>query len=338
MKPLISIILPVFNREEYVFEAVESILNQTYTKFELIIIDDASTDKSVKIINQIIDSRIHLIENKINLGVAASTNIGIKNAKGKYIAKMDSDDIALPLRLEKQVSFMEADKDIMVCGCNIEYFGAEKKIIKYKENHKAILVEMLLRNPFANPTVLIRKGIFNTFLYNESYRYGEDYEFWTRIGWQGRMYNIQEVLLLYRVHSQQLSSDVKNKRLEVDINLKLRLFHMIKYDQEIFKDVFIKRILFSNEALEIQECAFFFKWLNNLLLVNKKQLIFDQKELTKTLATLKRNFVFDLFFTNKRNGIDYLFRLKILLILPVTEKIFVLKKKIVEKFKNMIRY
>ncbi|CAM4152977.1 glycosyltransferase family 2 protein [Gillisia hiemivivida] len=337
MKPLISVILPVFNREEYIIESVESILKQTYTKIELIIIDDASNDETVKIISQFYDSRIQLIKNKINLGVAASTNLGIRKAKGKYIAKMDSDDIALPTRLETQLTFMEENEDIIVCGSNIEYFGAKKKIIKYKENHKAILVEMLLRNPFANPTVIIRKEIFDAYLYDESYKYGEDYEFWTRIGWEGKMYNIQEVLLLYRVHSKQLSSDIKNKRLEVDISLKLRLFHMIKYDNEIFKDEFIKRILFSNEAIELQECAIFLKWLNNLLLVNIKQPIFDQKELTKILETLKRNFVYDLFFTNKRNGIDYLFRLKILLVLPINEIFFVLKKKMIEKFKSSFR-
>jgi glycosyltransferase involved in cell wall biosynthesis len=334
---LISVILPVFDREKYIFSAIESILNQTYKNFELIIIDDASKDNTISIINEFTDSRIYLVKNDVNIGVAASTNIGIKKAKGQYIAKMDSDDIALPSKLEKQISFMEANKKVIVCGCNIEYFGAEKKIIKYKENHEAILANMLITNPFANPTVIIRKNIFNTFKYDESYRYGEDYEFWTRIGWQGELYNLQEVLLLYRVHSKQLSSDVENKRLDVDISLKLTLFHKINYNSEIFTDEFLKKILFSTEKIELQECSLFFKWLNELLKINKKHQVFDQNELVINLEKLKKNFVFDLFFTNKRKGINYFSKMKILLILPSTEKIFVLEKKILEKIKRLFK-
>ena len=123
MKPLVSIILPVFNSEEFLSESISSIINQTYDHFELIIIDDASTDKSSNLIKSFKDSRVIYIKNERNLGIASSLNIGIKKAKGKYLARMDDDDISEPKRLDKQVRFMEENTSCGLLGTYAKLIG-----------------------------------------------------------------------------------------------------------------------------------------------------------------------------------------------------------------------
>jgi glycosyltransferase involved in cell wall biosynthesis len=128
--PLVSVVMPLFNAEKYVGDAVESVLNQSYTNFELIIINDASTDKSAACVQGIVDRRIVIVENENNLGIVASRNRGLALAKGKYIAVLDSDDIALPNRLEKQVAFLEANPAYGICGSYYHVInGIGKKIL-----------------------------------------------------------------------------------------------------------------------------------------------------------------------------------------------------------------
>ena len=132
-KPLVSVVMPLYNAEKYVGEAVESVLSQSYTNFELIIVNDASTDKSVAQVKRIVDRRIVIIENEKNLGIVASRNRGLALAKGKYIAVLDSDDIALPNRLEKQEAFLEANPEYGICGSYYHVInGNGKKILSFK--------------------------------------------------------------------------------------------------------------------------------------------------------------------------------------------------------------
>ena len=212
--PQISVVMPVYNSEKYLKESIESILNQTFTDFEFIIVDDQSTDSSWQIIQEYAnkDSRIIAVKNTGKKGCYPARNCGNKLAKGKYIAVMDSDDISLPYRLQKQFDFMEQNPDIGICGSWAKNFGDKNDIIKTFLNHEEIRDITFFYCSMVHPSVIfINNGIF----YSEEYNSTQDYALWCRKTNELNFANIPEVLLLYRRHSSQtdgfLQNDVANK-------------------------------------------------------------------------------------------------------------------------------
>lgn len=201
--PIISVVMPVYNAEKYLDEAIQSILKQTYGDFEFIIINDGSIDKSLEIIEKYKkqDERIVLISRE-NRGLIASLNEGIKKAKGKYIARMDADDISLPNRFEEQLKIMENDKEIFVCGSWVNVFGENRKekISKYFQHDKQIKANLIMSCCFAHPSVMMRRDAFvdNNIWYDENFKNAEDYHLWTQLAKVGKFYNIPKVLLNYR--------------------------------------------------------------------------------------------------------------------------------------------
>lgn len=163
-QPLVSVLMPAYNAEKYITEAIESILNQTYKNFEFIIIDDCSTDKTWKIIQkyQKKDQRIIIFRNKENLNLGKTLNLGINNAKGKYIARMDADDISLPYRLEMQVKFLEDNPRVGIVGSNLIIIDKNNYPIatrRYPLKDKDIRNKIFLYNPFAHPVIMYRKNV-----------------------------------------------------------------------------------------------------------------------------------------------------------------------------------
>ena len=207
LQPFITVLLPVYNCEKYIAEAIDSILQQTYTHFELLIIDDCSTDATLQICKSFQDERIVIIEKEKNSGYTNSLNYGIGIAKGKYIARMDGDDISLPTRFEKQVAFLESNEDVILCGTAFSIMGSNKSIA-VPEFHENIKGKLLFGNCIGHPTVMLRKStlINNSILYDIEMEPAEDYDMWSRLIDLGILYNIQEPLLLYRVHNNQVSS------------------------------------------------------------------------------------------------------------------------------------
>lgn len=204
--PLISVILPVFNAENYIGQAVESILQQTLTDFELIVIDDGSTDNSLKVIEKYaeIDPRIKIVSRE-NRGLVASLNEGIVLARGTWVARMDQDDISLPQRFACQLQRLK-DTNVDICGSAIRCFGKHKYKRSYPVTQKAIEALILFESPFAHPTVMMRRTFIVENLYSEHYTNAEDYELWHRACGMGiRMTNVPDVLLLYRTHDHQVS-------------------------------------------------------------------------------------------------------------------------------------
>ncbi len=205
----ISVIMSIYSEPiEWISEAIDSILDQTFSDFELIIINDKPNREENGVLlseYQKKDNRIVVVSNEENIGLTKSLNKGLKVAKGKYIARMDADDISLPTRFERQFVFMEENKDVVVCGANVRYFGKKTVTIEYPHQNQDFFI--FIRNPFAHPTVMIRASVIkdNRLLYNENYRYAQDYEFWSRIACYGKFHNIQEILLKYRVDNQQIS-------------------------------------------------------------------------------------------------------------------------------------
>ncbi|UJF33207.1 glycosyltransferase family 2 protein [Paenibacillus hexagrammi] len=202
--PFISVIMPVYNGESFVAEAVESVLSQTFTDFEMIIINDASTDRTADILEAYQDPRIVVVHNKANLRVASSLNKGILLAKGTYIVRMDADDRCMPERFAKQVAFMERNPDCAVCSSSVRIMGSNR-IVSFPMNHEEISSHLVFYCCIAHPTVMLRKeAIFEfSLLYSANMKEAEDYELWTRASRLVDMHVLEEPLLEYRLHPNQ---------------------------------------------------------------------------------------------------------------------------------------
>lgn len=227
--PLISVAMPVYNCEKYLAEAINSILAQTFTDFELIIIDDGSTDNSLQVLQEFQqkDARIRLVSRE-NKNVAATLNEIISLARGKWIARMDQDDIALPQRFERQLQWLE-QTGADICGSWVRRFGTlDNRIVNLKQSDEAIKMEMLFCSPFAHPTVMVRTIMIKELLYDEIRPEAEDYDLWVRAavaGW--KMANIPEVLLLYRVHPQQVSTKKANRQKQLSEEIRRKYWYFV---------------------------------------------------------------------------------------------------------------
>ncbi len=211
--PKISVLLPVYNGEKYLGDAIKSILAQTFSDFELIIIDDGSTDNTPSIIKYYasIDPRIVVVSRQ-HRGLGASLNEAIDLARGEWIARMDSDDIAFPDRLLRQLSHLEQTQADF-CGGAIEYFGSRNCHRFYPKTHEACGVQILFTVPIAHPTALGKQSAFAKIRYDEKVLHCEDYDFWQRAWAMGyRMTNVSDIILRYRIHNCQVSSLYKDIR------------------------------------------------------------------------------------------------------------------------------
>ena len=207
--PLVSVLMPAYNSERYIAEAIDSILSQVYTNFELIIFDDGSSDGTRKVIESYNDSRIVKVLSNKNFGVVTARNEMIDRAKGKYIALIDADDIADPARLQKQVSVLEAG-ECDICGSAQWVLNeATGKIKQSKDKYTDADLRSLLiiYCTLCNSTVVGRSDIFKLFKYDASMLTSEDYLLWTRIAAAGYVFkNLRERLITYRVHSSQATA------------------------------------------------------------------------------------------------------------------------------------
>lgn len=212
MQPKVSVLLPVYNGEQFLEEAIDSILNQTFQNFELLILlEYGSNVASRKIVDsKKADQRVRVIENKESkLGLAESLNLGMKEAKGEYIARMDADDISLPKRLEKQVKYLDKHPDIVMCGTAMKglYDDGHMDDRGYFSDSGSIRFECMLGNPFGHPTVMWRKDVFlREKLFYRNTPYSEDFELWKRVVELFPCANLKEYLLMYRLHGESASA------------------------------------------------------------------------------------------------------------------------------------
>lgn len=248
-RPEISVIMPCYNSKKYLAKSIGSILDQTYRNFEFIIIDDCSTDGSDLIIKEFQkkDNRIVYLKNEKNLGVALSLNAGIKISSGKYIARMDADDISLDSRLEKQYEFMESKQDCIVCGTNINLIDQNDSIIGsryYYESDEKIKRKILNMSPFAHPTVIIRKEVLitNEIYYSDKYPRAEDYYLWLRLVPYGSFNNLNQKMFNYRISESSIKSLYLKQTLKDTISLKIK---HIKYgDMNSYLILFLEILLY----------------------------------------------------------------------------------------------
>lgn len=227
--PVISVAMPVYNGELHLVEAINSILAQTYTNFEFIIIDDGSTDSSLKVLEgyQKKDCRIRLISRE-NRNLATTLNDIIDLSRGKWIARMDQDDIALPHRFEAQLQWLEKT-NADIAGSWVKRFGtSDKRIVMLPQTDEAIKVDLLFRSPFAHPSVMMRSELVKELRYDKAWEKAEDYDLWTRAaeaGWI--MTNVPEVLLLYRVHATQISTKTAEMQQQLGQGIRRRYWEFL---------------------------------------------------------------------------------------------------------------
>lgn len=311
--PLVSVIMPVYNSKKFVGLAIESILNQTYRNFEFIIINDFSTDNSLQIISSYKDSRIKILNMNKNSGISKALNEGIKNAKGKYIARMDSDDISFSNRLERQVGFLESNKEYILCGSNYKIISSKNEV-ELPEKHSLIKTNLLKNCCVAHPTVVFKKEILvsNNIFYSEDKEPAEDYFLWTQLIQKGKFYNLQENLLDYRVHYQQISQSKKElqdrKSFLVKINY-IKYFYKELTNNEI---KLLEKLLLLKLKMENTDIKIFSDFILELKKMNRNIKAFESRGFKIYISDLENMFLINYFGKNERYSLlDFFLYLKI---------------------------
>lgn len=214
--PLVSVILCTYNNEDFLVEAIESILNQTYQNIEFIIVNDGSTDRTKSIIQNFKTEKIKYFEHQKNKGQEEAKNLGLANAKGKYIAYMDGDDISKKQRLSTQVEFLESHNEIGICSTGLAFFGIRNDVKFGAETDLEIRLKSLFSTSIAHPTCLIRSSVIfqNNIKYKKGFEAAEDYYFFLALLGKTKAYCIQKPLYRYRWHGENISiikSDIQQE-------------------------------------------------------------------------------------------------------------------------------
>tara|TARA_R110002124_G_scaffold185407_1_gene352845 strand:+ start:6412 stop:7446 length:1035 start_codon:yes stop_codon:yes gene_type:complete len=298
--PFISVIMPVYNCELYLKEAIDSILNQTYANFEFFIIDDASTDQTLSIIKAYDDIRINLVEKEVNSGLTKSLNIGLSMAKGKYIARMDGDDISLPERFAKQLSFLDRNPEYVLCGSNYSIIGSNQ-VVTLPETNEDIKLGLLKSCVIAHPSVMFRNSILleNNIKYDSSKEPAEDYHLWVQLISKGKFYNIQELLLRYRVHDKQISQKKFIQQRDLAVLAKIELLRILDFKLDDKEYSRLVKIIGGKGGVAIEDIVFFSALKTKILDANRSG-FFDNVGFSSFLEKLETNVVRSFFLKKTR--------------------------------------
>ncbi|GAL12841.1 glycosyl transferase group 2 family protein [Vibrio astriarenae] len=215
---MISVLLPTYNSGKYIARAIDSVLKQTYTDFELIVVDDGSTDDTLDVLKQYTDPRIVVISFTENKGIVEALNHGLRQCNRKYIARMDADDICLPTRFAEQLRFLESNPDYVACGCSIINFAEDtESYMRYPTTDEEIRVALtFFERNICHPTVMMRRStlIGHEINYRSNYHYAEDYTLWIDLSKQGKLHNLKKPLLKYQRHGDQISKRYYHQQVE----------------------------------------------------------------------------------------------------------------------------
>ena len=286
MAPKISVLLPVYNAENFIAESIQSILDQTEPDFELLVIDDCSTDRSLEIIEGFQDPRIILRKKKSNSGYTESLNWGIDQARGKYIARMDADDISLPQRFEKQLLFLEQNQLVAMCGTEALVEGSNLKF-NYPCEPEAIQANLLLGSSLIHPSIMGKTDIFKAYKYDILKEPAEDYDLFTRLAAKGiQLANLEEPLLIYRVHTNQISKVQNQKQIGSAQQSMLRMFCLFDYDRIQYPDETVLSYIWPTRSInrgQLKAGLVFFEQLKN------SKHPFTKKEVLKVIRIKRYN-------------------------------------------------
>ena len=286
--PTVSVLMPVYNGDKFMHEAIDSIINQSYKNFEFIIINDGSDDNSSEIISSYKDSRIRLIDNKKNIGLVSSLNRGLDVVRGEYVARMDCDDISTKDRLDVQVKFMDKNKQIGASGSFYYLMRNKKKAIAdFPLTEKEIECFLLFNSPIAHPTSILRMSLIkkNHLRYSSEYIHAEDYDLWSRISEYSELANIARPLLYYREHEKQITNVERVSDKKQSSISRIRTRHLLQLGINASdKEASIHNIVSNGltpktgEQFNLTE-----QWLKKLVAANYESNMFDKKYLQKII-------------------------------------------------------
>lgn len=221
--PTVSVVMANYNGEPFLQDAVASILTQTFEDFEFIVVDDCSTDGGYDYLSSLDDARMVILRNEKNLGQTASLNIGLRHARGEFIARMDSDDVSLPARFERQVAYLRSHADIDILGAQATVIDADGRTVRRTDlptDSKSVWAYSILEAPFVHPTVMIRAAVFRDThnLFDEGV-INQDFDLWSRLLPTRKGANLPDVLLYYRVHGDNMTIQRAEPILDSTVNI-----------------------------------------------------------------------------------------------------------------------
>jgi glycosyltransferase involved in cell wall biosynthesis len=292
--PLASVLMPVYNGERFLKEALDSVFHQTFQDFELIIIDDGSTDNTAEIIRQYDNDKIIYQRNPQNSGIVATLNNGLALVKGKYIIRMDADDIALPQRFQLLVNYMEAHPKTGVCGASLQRFSNTSNITEQMGSDAAYTAAKLMFDTTINhPSAIIRTSVLKEhgLKYVFDFPHAEDYALWYEISKYACLANLPDVLLRYRMHGNNLSMQHNKLQYQSMSRLRNLMLHNFFVKAAAIKDIgdftAIEKEFAELQALEtvnINDIRKMDKLLMHILEINNKTGIYNSTALTKYAA------------------------------------------------------
>ena len=281
----ISVILPVYNSARYLNVAIDSVLSQTYKNFEFIIINDGSVDRTEAIISSCQDPRIKLIKHNRRLGIVKSLNQGLKMAKGKYVIRMDADDISFTQRFEKQINFMESNPKIAISGSWVEVFGTKNYYWRPPTTHETIKSKLMFESSLIHPSVIFRRQaiIKNKLFYRPNYNSAEDYDLWSRAADKTKLGNLNQVLLKYRQHHSQVTKSSFKQQLNSADKIRKKLIKRLKLNPSSSElklhSQLSQRKSFSNKKSLLNAK----NWLTKLVQANQTVNYFDRNAFLKVI-------------------------------------------------------
>ena len=270
---LVSVIMPVYNGASYLSETIESILNQTYKNFELLILDDFSADSSIEIIQSFKDKRIKLFTNKSNQGYIAGLNFLVQKSKGEFIARNDQDDISLPERLYKQLKFFEINPNLSILGGQIHTIGKYVRKVSYPVNNGDCRSQLLFNTCLHHPTVIFKRKKIEKFisnLYDESKSPSEDYDLWAKLSLSLMIENIPDIILKYRIHQNNYSTLQQEKQFKNNLIIREEYFkHYLKMSISKNENILMNKIIYNHKLLK-EDFLVLVKFFKNVLSFSKK--------------------------------------------------------------------
>lgn len=290
MTPVVTVFMAVFNGSKFIEAAIKSVLNQSFADFELLIIDDGSEDDSVRIVKSFSDPRIRLLCNPHNVGLFKTRNIGINEARGKYFATLDCDDISTTDRLKEQIAFLEANPDYAVCGGRGDVIDIQDAYIGNMDvpvgKHEFLRSILLFSNVFINSSTTMRLNILRQFMYRDQYEPAEDYDLFERIATSYRIFNLNKKFVWYRSHGNNISKVKSIAKASAELEIlrrQLGYLEIVPTDEEL--RIHHKLIVGGKmEKLELKQLG---QWLKELLRINKIKKIYRRQDFGEAIFVQK---------------------------------------------------
>ena len=271
--PLVTVLMSVHNNEKVVDRAVRSILDQSYTDFEFLIINDASTDNTPGILRSYQDERLRIINNEKNLGLTRSLNLGLEEAKGKYIARIDADDFSFPDRLEKQVDFLRRNPEFILLGTSFNIVDSNNQTVKeliFDTSPEKLYYDLFFQNMIAHSSAIFKLSeVLKTGGYDEDYIYAQDYALWLKLADRGKIWVLPEVLTLWCDDPENISTIKNKEQRSASETIFKKSLAGLKVESSIIIDSAYLHNFYDEEFVNIARGKIF-PIFKTLLLINKK--------------------------------------------------------------------